>query len=316
MLLVIIVVAVLIFTSGSAPAKDNPTPVYAGIEWPWEAPDTSTIPNNEEGDLIRYGREILTHTAVYFGPLGKVAKVSNGMSCQNCHLESGTKQWGNNYGAVSSMYPKFRRRSGTVESIEKKINDCFERSMNGSIIDSNGREMKAMIAYMHWLGKDVNKGKVPLGTGLAPLPYLDRAADTVRGKVVFVQKCALCHGATGQGLTDTLTGIGYTYPPLWGEHSYNTGAGIYRVGKFASYVKDNMPFGASHIQTQLTDAEAWDVAAYVNSRPRTHMEFKEDWPDLSLKPVDHPFGPYTDTFSEQQHKYGPFKPIEKARNAK
>ena len=56
----------------------------------------------------------------------------------------------------------------------------------------------------------------------------------------------------------------------------------------------------------LTDEEAWDVAAFVNSQPRPAKVFKEDWPNISLKPFDHPFGPYTDSFSEQQHKYGPF----------
>ena len=34
-----------------------------------------------------------------------------------------------------------------------------------------------------------------------------------------------------------------------------------------------------------------------------------DWPNISAKPIDHPFGPYTDGFSEEQHKHGPFKPI-------
>jgi thiosulfate dehydrogenase len=34
-----------------------------------------------------------------------------------------------------------------------------------------------------------------------------------------------------------------------------------------------------------------------------------DWPNISKKPIDHPFGPYADVFSEKQHKYGPYKPI-------
>jgi thiosulfate dehydrogenase len=35
----------------------------------------------------------------------------------------------------------------------------------------------------------------------------------------------------------------------------------------------------------------------------------KDWPDISKKPIDHPFGPYADGFSEKQHKLGPFKLI-------
>lgn len=75
-----------------------------------------------------------------------------------------------------------------------------------------------------------------------------------------------------------------------------------------------MPFGeAGYYNPQLTNEEAWDVAAFVNSLPRPSKTFKEDWPDISKKPFDHPFGPYADTFSQQQHKYGPFKPIIKVR---
>jgi thiosulfate dehydrogenase len=46
------------------------------------------------------------------------------------------------------------------------------------------------------------------------------------------------------------------------------------------------------------------------------MDLSKDWPDLSTKPIDYPFGPFLDTFSEQQHKLGPFKPIEETRAKK
>jgi thiosulfate dehydrogenase len=104
-------------------------------------------------------------------------------------------------------------------------------------------------------------------------------------------------------------GVSYQYPPLWGNHSYNMGAGLYRLSRFAGYVKSNMPQGSTYDNPQLTDEEAWDVAAYVNSQPRPAKDLSKDWPRLSGKPIDHPFGPYNDNFSEQQHKYGPFEPI-------
>jgi thiosulfate dehydrogenase len=104
-------------------------------------------------------------------------------------------------------------------------------------------------------------------------------------------------------------GAEYLYPPLWGVASYNDGAGLYRISNFARYVKYNMPQGVTHLNPILTDEEAWDVAAYVNSQKRPHIAVPKDWPDISKKPVDHPFGPYADSFTEQQHKYGPFKPM-------
>ena len=71
-----------------------------------------------------------------------------------------------------------------------------------------------------------------------------------------------------------------------------------------------MPFlQASYKTPVLSDEEAWDVAAFVNSRPRPTKDLTGDWPNISKKPVDHPFGPYKDGFSEEQHKFGPFPPI-------
>ena len=94
------------------------------------------------------------------------------------------------------------------------------------------------------------------------------------------------------------------------EKSYNQGAGLFRMSRLAGYVKANMPFGATYDNPQLTDEEAWDVAAYINAQPRPEHPFlATDWPDISKKPYDHPFGPYRDSFPEAQHKYGPFRPI-------
>ncbi len=294
--------------SQTAKASVQPQPTY------WRPPGDAQLPAGEAGREIRYGRELIAHTAAYLGPAGSVKRIANGMNCQNCHLDAGTKVLGNNYAAVFSTYPKFRYRSGGIETITKRISDCFERSLNGKAPDSSSREMKAILAYITWLGTDVPKGKRPEGTGLAKLPYLDRAADSVQGRLVYAAKCQSCHGATGEGIR-VAGNTQYAYPPLWGAHSYNDGAGLFRLSGFAGYVKNNMPYGASYQRPLLTDAEAWDVAAYVNSMPRPHKDQSRDWPNRSTKPVDFPFAPYADAFSEKQHKFGPYQPIANAKKA-
>jgi thiosulfate dehydrogenase len=278
----------------------------------WQAPDITRLRAHENGDLIRYGRELIANTSRYLGPKGSVASISNGMNCQNCHIDAGTVPFANCFSGVSAMYPMYRPRSGIIESIEFRINDCLKRSLNGSTIDSTGKEMQAMVAYLKWVGRDVPKGKKPDGANIAELPYIDRAADTGNGHIVYSSKCMSCHGTNGEGKFNE-DSSGFVYPPLWGERSYNTGAGLYRLTRFAGYVKSSMPVGASHAKPILTDEEAWDVAAYVNTQPRPEKDFPEDWPDLSLKAIDYPSGPYTDPFTETQHKYGPFKPIAEYR---
>jgi thiosulfate dehydrogenase len=311
-LLIVVVILGEILCTPSQPDYPFAKKDTSTTESVWYAPDLNSIPVDEEGNLIRYGRDLIANTAKYLGPKGIVASVSNGMNCQNCHIDAGAKSYANALSAVASIYPVFRPRSGIIESIEFRVNDCMLRSLNGKTIDSQGREMKAMVAYMKWIGKDVPKGIKPPGAGTVELPYLNRAADIEKGRIVYNSRCQICHGKQGEGQF-TADSSGFIYPPLWGLRSYNTGAGLFRLTRFAGYVKYSMPFGASHENPQLTDEEAWDVAAFVNSQPRPHTLFKNDWPDISKKAIDYPFGPYKDSFSAEQHKYGPFDPIKKAR---
>ncbi|MCP9768580.1 cytochrome C [Lacihabitans sp. LS3-19] len=289
--------------------KKEKSEVFVPQKPMWQAMSMDALVHEKDPELIKYGKELIANTSVYLGPKGKVAHTSNGMNCQNCHLDAGTRPWGNNYGAVLANYPKMRKRSGTVEGIEKRINDCFERSLNGRGLDSNSREMRAMVSYIKFIGQFVPKDSIPNGTGIWKLKYLDRAADPARGQIAYEEKCVVCHGKNGEGIMNA-EGNAYTYPPLWGPHSYNHGAGLFRLSRFAGYIKANMPFGATYDKPQLTDEESWDIAAYVDSRPRPGKDLSKDWPKVAGKPVDHPFGPYADAFSEQQHKFGPFKPID------
>jgi thiosulfate dehydrogenase len=276
----------------------------------WRPPQFYTIADDTLGELIRYGRELIEHTAAFLGPNGRVSRVSNGMNCQNCHLDAGTKPFAANYSAVASTYPKFRSRSGTVEGLGKRVNDCIERSLNGTALLPGSRELNAIIAYLKWIGKDVPAGQKPPGSGLRELPFLPRPANPLTGQRNYLKYCSSCHGTNGRGLRKPGSPE-WQYPPLWGPDSYNTGAGLYRLSRFAAFIKSNMPLGTTYANPVLTDEEAWDIAAYVNSMPRPHKDFPNDWPDLKSKPVDHPFGPYVDEYSEERHKYGPFAGLRK-----
>ncbi|MEO8414468.1 MAG: c-type cytochrome [Ginsengibacter sp.] len=265
-----------------------------------------------EDSLVRLGHDLIENTSFYFGPKGKIAAISNGMNCQNCHLQGGIIPYGNNFSAVISTYPRFNNRSNSMQSISSRVNDCFERSLNGKAIDTTSYEMQAIIAYMHWVGDDIPRGKRPLGSGIMQLQFLDRSADPVKGNIVFANNCQRCHGNNGEGKPNADTS-GYLYPPLWGAHSYNTTAGLYRISSFAGFVKNNMPFEeANYEHPKLTDEEAWDVAAYVSSQPRPDNKNRNDYPNIATRPIDDPTGPFTDTFTRKQHKFGPFKPIKDA----
>jgi thiosulfate dehydrogenase len=310
-LLMIILLLTAILWSCNHKASSGKVISASGIaDLSWAPPDTNSISPGKPGDLIRYGRKLLANTSDYFGPMGSIAHLSHGMNCQNCHLDGGTRLFANNYALAANGYPRQNNRSGAVQTLNGRIQDCFKRSLNGIAPDTNGREVKAIVAYIKWVGRDVKSGQQIKGAATEKLPYLTRAADPGRGLAVYVAKCTICHGADGAGQL-TADKQHYAYPPLWGPDSYNDGAGMYRIGNLAGFVKNNMPFGASYLSPQLTNEQAWDVAAFINSQPRPHFDQRGDWKDLAKKPVDLPFGPYDDGFSQKQHKYGPFGPMKK-----
>src|SRR6202000_1468410 len=163
---------------------------------------------------------------------------------------------GNNFAGFIANHPKMNDRAGRVIPASQRLLECFERSLGGKSPDTTGKEIKAMLAYMRWVGKDVKKGSKVAGTATEKLAFMTRAADPLQGKAVYIAKCQTCHGKKGEGLL-TPDKRSFQYPPLWGANSYNDGAGMYRIGNLAGFVKNNMPFGATYASPQLTDEQAW-----------------------------------------------------------
>jgi thiosulfate dehydrogenase len=168
---------------------------------------------------------------------------------------------------VYARFPQYRSRSATVEIIEDRINDCFERSMNGRPLPRDSRAMRDIVAYMAFLSYGIPVGARVEGQGLPRLDPLP--GDTARGREVFATRCTICHGADGQGTN--------VAPPLWGPNSYNIGAGMARVRTAAAFIHRAMPFDRPG---SLTPQQAFDVATYINSHPRPDFAGKEDdWPN-------------------------------------
>jgi thiosulfate dehydrogenase len=138
----------------------------------------------------------------------------------------------------------------------------------------------------------------------------DYALSPKKGKVVYDNTCARCHGANGEGKM-LASGVTYEYPPLWGKNSYQAGTSMFKIIKAAQFIKANMPHDkANYEHPFLSDIDALQVAAYINSEEHERPDKRGyDYPDFTKKSVDYPFGPYDDPFTEKQHKYGPYKPI-------
>ena len=152
-------------------------------------------------------------------------------------------------------------------TIEDRINSCFQRSMNGRGLDRAGPDMRDIVSYMAFLSSGIPVGARVPGAGLPSLSVT--SGDSGRGRDLFAANCVRCHGPQGEGSA--------VAPPLWGDGSFNIGAGMSRIRTAGAFIRSNMPFDKPGT---LSDQEAMDLAAFIASRPRPDFPGKElDWPN-------------------------------------
>jgi len=191
--------------------------------------------------------------------------VGNALRCASCHLDNGLRPNAMPWVGSYARFPQYRARSGKVDLIENRVNDCFERSMNGKALAPTSRDMVDIVAYLAFLSSGIPVGAQMEGQGVARLKSLN--GDAKRGVAIFASTCARCHGPNGQGALA---------PPLWGPRSYNVGAGMANIITAASFIHAVMPIDRAQ---QLTEQQAFDVATYINTRPRPNFARKiHDWP--------------------------------------
>jgi thiosulfate dehydrogenase len=214
------------------------------------------------GAGIRRGRALLANTRDSLP-----GHVGSGLRCFSCHLKEGTQPGAFPLLGVYARFPQYRARNGLINLIEDRVNDCFERSLNGKAIPPDGRDMRDIVAYLAFLSRGIASPGVVPGLGVRTLEA--GQPDTVQGQAIFAETCSRCHGPDGAG-----TGLA---PPLWGPKSFNIGAGLARLRTAAAFIRDNMPNDHAVV---LTDQHAFDVAGYILARPRPDFPGKAgDWPN-------------------------------------
>ncbi|MGJ7030511.1 c-type cytochrome [Niabella hirudinis] len=281
--------------------------------------DTSRIPSGKYGEAVRYGRDLMMRTAYLIGPEGVNGHYTNNkMNCSNCHQDGGTKPYSFNLQTSFQSYPEYRPREGKVLSLAERINNCIMHPHLGRPLPLDGKEMIGFMAYLKWISDSSGVTKSTPGVKPLQIDLPDTAASSAAGALLYESHCARCHGQNGEGVM-TPDNVTYTYPPLWGNQSYQPGSSMHRIIKMAQWLVANMPFdSATHLKPVLTHTQALDIAAFINNdaihqRPDVN-EFQ--YPNYEEKDIDYDRGPFADTFSAAQHKYGPYPPIIEYRKAK
>jgi thiosulfate dehydrogenase len=309
-------IAVWVAVTGCSPAPPSPGALRYKLKGPlipaettmvtaWDVPrNPLTDPALDDSHLskeIRWGYKIFTNTP------GEAAQFAPGRgSCNNCHLNAGQREKALPLVGVAGLFPEYNRRAGRLISLGDRIVDCFLRSQNatgritiendgdapskttGQLPSPTSKEVLAVSAYLAWLSNGSTVGKNPSwrGQNVIPSPALlplDQL-DSKKGEAIFLERCTSCHGVDGQGVA-----VGDKKPgPLWGPDSWNDGAGAARVYTLAGIIRYTMPYLDPG---RLTDEEAQQLAAFINSKPRPAFPFKDQDYLVEKVPVDSVYYP-------------------------
>jgi thiosulfate dehydrogenase len=255
--------------SAGAMAAARPT---ADALLDYTPPDDSLIPRGPSGASIRRGLALITRTT---DSLPRYATSS--LQCASCHIDAGRQRDAAGLLGVFARFPKYMDRAGAVVPIEDRVNFCFTRSLAGNPLPTGGRDMRDIVAYLAFISRGVPVGRHVRGEGMPQMPKL--VGDSARGARLFATTCAACHGIDGQGNPPA-------FPALWGPKSFSIGASMAREERAATFIRHFMPQNA---RGSLTDQQAYDLAAFVNSHPRPDSPGKAaDWP-AGGAPYDVPY---------------------------
>jgi thiosulfate dehydrogenase len=222
------------------------------------------IPDGPLGDTIRLGRDLVQSTTSH-----RLTKpyVGNALNCTSCHLNNGTHPQAASFIGVAAAYPAWSPREKSVITLEDRILNCFMRSCNGIRPPAGSEVSVAIAAYITWLSTDQPirmNDKRPAGpNAIRQLTLESTQANRQRGEKLYAERCASCHAGHGQGDDEN--------PPVWGVRSYNQGAGLANDVQLASWLKVAMPLD----EADLSDQEAMDVAAFVNSHERPAFRLED-----------------------------------------
>jgi thiosulfate dehydrogenase len=275
--------------SCARPAPPSPLiPAATTMVTAWQIPQDPTqdpkLTDPKLGEQIKWGYRIFIDTP------HEAPKLTGGtVACINCHLNAGQRERALPLVGIAGMFPEYNNRAARLISLPDRIVDCFLRSENATglgtdaLPSNTSKEVLAVTAYLTWLGRGHAVGASP--------PWRNRNAiaadklipvariDVPKGQALYEERCTSCHGLDGQGVQvgDKKAG------PLWGDKSWNDGAGASRVYTLAGIIRYSMPYLSPG---SLTDEEAQQVAAFITSKPRPPYPFKSHDYVGSKVPVD------------------------------
>jgi thiosulfate dehydrogenase len=244
--------AQVIKVAASAPVPSKPAPKAEFT------PSDRPIPDDDFGKVVAEGQRIFNDPAKY-----AKAYVGNELRCASCHLDQGRKAGSAPMWAAYLSYPAYRAKNHHVNTFAERLQGCFRYSMNGKAPPLGDPVLVALESYSYWMAQGAPLDPGIAGRGYTKLAKPAQTPDYHRGEAVYQARCALCHGSNGSG--ERARNGAPAFPALWGDASFNWGAGMGSIKNAAAFIKGNMPLGQGGT---LSDQDAWDVAMFIDSHDR------------------------------------------------
>jgi len=316
----------------------------AGTRW-YRPPDVARLRREladgkfqgdmEQAKRILFGYQLLYRTYYTIGDGRKDGRPSLArgrvISCANCHAQGGTIPYAWPFFRTLTFYGLREQGDQGVyfgglayhRDARTRARDCGLECGGEVNLPEDSYEMDALIAWMAAVRDGIYPGEgllIPafktkddvdrIPGARVPLFHdvLDMQGDAVRGKALFSNRCAVCHGKDGQGQWGGEGG--YRIPPLSGDSSFSHAGGPLMVPVGAAFIHRNMPLSEPGM---LSEQQALDIMAYVATLPRNSVWWQSYYfrhdpcsrpPYLTLRVGVVPKG---FPFSKERGQFGPWR---------
>lgn len=235
-------------------------------------PDCAELLNNrlkiaEDGLDGYYLRAVQRGCNIFSNPQRYAGRfVRADIRCKDCHRDLGMHPETAPLGQAWVQSDKYDPVTGILLSYELRTMQCFINSSNGfkpNILDSVIQDLKLYARYLAFK-QGLREGVEYPERRFTKVVPTGEGDDFLRGKVVYQQQCAMCHGKQGYGQVADDGQV--SIPALAGPGAWNSDSRMFNErAVLAAIIRTSMP---AHDRGSLTDTEARDVAAYLTTLPR------------------------------------------------
>jgi thiosulfate dehydrogenase len=199
-------------------------------------------------------------------------------SCDHCHQGVGDKQdaagnrliGSNSLAASWVMADMYDRFTGMLLPYELRQMQCYINSSNGYKPNTADDLVRDVTAYSRFLSAALNLkiGNRYPEQGIDEITTsetLKRGDDYIRGKALYQEKCARCHGPQGLGVEANGQAV---YPAVAGPNAYNLQSRMNFANVHSllpGFICRNMPLGE---EGSLDNQQCRDIAYYIGTLPR------------------------------------------------